>query len=121
MNFLAGKADGGGRVALDHGGGHGAARGACAGRPAVTVGIRPEHLHAVRAERDALCRGPVEMVEQLGADTLVHIGARRRQRHRARCRTARTPRGRDRRFAFDADPARVFAVRQPPRARGCAD
>ena len=41
---------------------------------AVTVGVRPEHLVACGEGEEAQVRGPVEMVEQLGADALVHIG-----------------------------------------------
>ena len=72
MNFLPGKLDGTIRIALDGGG---AARGikatAGAGR-AVTVGIRPEHL--VPCDPDgAFIAGSVEMVEQLGADSLLHV------------------------------------------------
>jgi sn-glycerol 3-phosphate transport system ATP-binding protein len=72
MNFLPGKVDGTIRIALDGGG---AARGikatAGAGR-AVTVGIRPEHL--VPCDPDgAFIAGSVEMVEQLGADSLLHV------------------------------------------------
>jgi len=72
MNFLAGRSEGGDRIALDHGGfvRH-AARAAEAGR-AVIVGIRPEHLRPVDATA-SLFAGTVELVEQLGADTLVHL------------------------------------------------
>jgi sn-glycerol 3-phosphate transport system ATP-binding protein len=72
MNFLAGRSQGNGGIALDHGGavrhGHGTAE---AGR-ALTVGIRPEHLVPC-AEAEGLFSATVEMVEQLGADTLVHL------------------------------------------------
>ncbi len=72
MNFLPGKVDGSVRIALDGGG---AARGvkatAGAGR-AVTVGIRPEHLVPCDPD-DAFIAGSVEMVEQLGADSLLHV------------------------------------------------
>ncbi len=73
MNFVAGTTGEGGLVALD-GGGRVAHRmqGLGAGRK-VTVGIRPEHLSPASAG-DGLLQGPVEMVEQLGADTLTHIG-----------------------------------------------
>ncbi|MFO1323137.1 MAG: sn-glycerol-3-phosphate import ATP-binding protein UgpC [Burkholderiales bacterium] len=72
MNFLPAKADGGNRFALLAGGAVTAAAGAAAGT-AVTVGIRPEHLRPVDAAA-AMFAGPVEMVEQLGADSLVHLG-----------------------------------------------
>ena len=39
----------------------------------VTAGIRPEHLRPA-APGEAVLSGPVEMVEQLGADTLIHVG-----------------------------------------------
>ena len=72
MNFVPGAATGAGGAAL-HGGGlvrHGVA-GLAEGR-GVTVGIRPEHLVACGAAEAALS-GPVEIVEQLGADALVHV------------------------------------------------
>jgi len=73
MNFLPGVVAGDGRsVTLDGGvvaplaDRHGEAAGL-----AVTVGIRPEHLDL--ADGDApTCRLLVELVEQLGADTIVH-------------------------------------------------
>ena len=72
MNFLPGKVDGSVQIALDGGG---AARGikatAGAGR-AVTVGIRPEHLVPCNPD-GAFIAGSVEMVEQLGADSLLHV------------------------------------------------
>jgi len=72
MNFLVGKSEGGGRIGLDHGGAVRHASGTAAAGRAVTVGIRPEHIEPC-AEADALFSGNVEMVEQLGADTLVHL------------------------------------------------
>ena len=73
MNFLPGRADGAGRVALDGGG---AARcavaGVAAGR-ALMAGIRPEHLVPCD-QADAFFGGTLEMVEQLGADSLLHLG-----------------------------------------------
>jgi sn-glycerol 3-phosphate transport system ATP-binding protein len=73
MNFLPGKGAGAGKVALDGGGIVQHAQGVVeTGRP-VVVGIRPEHLVPC-APADACITGAVEMVEQLGADTLVHIG-----------------------------------------------
>ena len=73
MNFMPGRAVGDGVVALDAGGRlefTGAALEA--GRP-LMVGARPEHL-APCAESEASFAGPVEMVEQLGADALIHLG-----------------------------------------------
>ena len=73
MNFLPARAEGGSRFALLAGG---AVRAAVDGVPvgaAATVGIRPEHLRPVPAA-EAMLSGQVEMVEQLGADTLLHVG-----------------------------------------------
>ncbi len=105
MNFLAGKSEGGGRIALDHGGAVRHASGAAeAGRP-VTVGIRPEHL-APSSAFDAHFSGTVEMVEQLGADTLVHLA------HGKDLLTARLPHGAHpdagSTLHLTADPARVY-------------
>ncbi len=72
MNFLAGRSEGGGRIALDHGGAVRHANGAAEAGRAVTVGIRPEHLEPCGADA-ALFSATVEMVEQLGADTLAHL------------------------------------------------
>jgi sn-glycerol 3-phosphate transport system ATP-binding protein len=86
MNFLAGRSEGGGGIALDHGGAVRHAAGTAeAGRP-VAVGIRPEHLATSEPER-ALFSGAVEMVEPLGADTLVHLS------HGKDLLTARLPHG----------------------------
>jgi sn-glycerol 3-phosphate transport system ATP-binding protein len=72
MNFLAGRSEGGGRITLDHGGALSHADGSAAAGRAVTVGLRPEHLEPC-GESDGLFAARVEMVEQLGADTLVHL------------------------------------------------
>jgi sn-glycerol 3-phosphate transport system ATP-binding protein len=72
MNFLAGRSEGGGQIALDHGGGVRHAHGTAEAGRAVTVGIRPEHLEPSNAAA-ALFSATVEMVEQLGADTLAHL------------------------------------------------
>jgi sn-glycerol 3-phosphate transport system ATP-binding protein len=73
MNFMPGRVDGGGRIMLEHGGATStsAAAGAQTGR-GVIVGIRPEHLERSTPEM-AVIQGPVEMVEQLGADMLIHV------------------------------------------------
>src|SRR5207248_1439254 len=71
MNFLPGRAEAGGRIVLTHGGAVTSGVALEAGRD-VTVGIRPEHL-VPRTDSDAMLSGTVEMLEQLGADTLVHI------------------------------------------------
>ena len=115
MNFLEGKSDGDGRVALDGGGSVPVAAKLAAGR-AVTVGVRPEHLTPAKPS-DANLVGSVEMVEALGADTLVHVSVA------GRTTIARLPSGapvaigepialaatRDRVYVFDAESgARVF-------------
>src|SRR5881394_2053242 len=71
MNFLEGKSDGNGRVALDGGGSVPIAAKLAAGRE-LTVGIRPEHLTPCKPSEANLV-GSVEVVEALGADTLVHV------------------------------------------------
>jgi sn-glycerol 3-phosphate transport system ATP-binding protein len=71
MNFLAGRAEGAGRIALEHGGAVHTGVVVDGGR-SVTVGIRPEHVLPC-TEKDATMTGTVEVIEQLGADTLVHV------------------------------------------------
>ena len=105
MNFLAGRSEGGGRIALDHGGSVRHANGAAeAGRP-VSVGLRPEHLEPA-APSEALFASTVEMVEQLGADTLVHLSRGND------LLTARLPHGSHpvvgSTLGLTADPARVY-------------
>jgi sn-glycerol 3-phosphate transport system ATP-binding protein len=105
MNFMPGKAGGDGSIVLDHGGTVQASRVRAESGRAVQVGIRPEHLRPCDPAR-AFLAGPVEMVEQLGADTLVHIGHGKetvivRQPHAAAPEIGAT-------FAVDADPSRVF-------------
>jgi sn-glycerol 3-phosphate transport system ATP-binding protein len=73
MNFLPAKADGGAHFSLLAGGRVTAAVGGAEAGRAVTIGIRPEHLRPSTPD-DAVVSGPIEMVEQLGADTLVHVG-----------------------------------------------
>ena len=106
MNFLPGKADGDGRVVREHGGGARTSRAALSHGRAVTVGIRPEHLIPC-GQREAFVSGPVEMVEQLGADALVHVG------HGGNPIIVRVPHGTPpavgSTFCAAADPARVFA------------
>src|SRR5437867_1088140 len=105
MNFLAGKSEGDGRIALDDGGGVRHASGAAEAMRAVTVGIRPEHLMPSGAF-DAHFSGVVEMIEQLGADTLVHLS------HGKDVVTARLPHGTHPEIGstlhLSADPARVY-------------
>ena len=106
MNFVAGKANGDGRIALEHGGEARTSRATLAQGQPVTIGVRPEHLVPC-SERDALLSGPVEMVENLGADVLIHIG------HGGNNVVARVPQGAapaiGSTFCVSADPARVFA------------
>jgi sn-glycerol 3-phosphate transport system ATP-binding protein len=71
MNFLEGKTDGNGKVALDGGGSVPITVKLAAGRE-LTVGIRPEHLTPCKPSEANLV-GSVEVVEALGADTLVHV------------------------------------------------
>jgi sn-glycerol 3-phosphate transport system ATP-binding protein len=73
MNFLPGRVEGSGRIALDGGGAVPAALAGngLAGRH-VVAGIRPEHLAPAAADAAAL-GGTLEMVEQLGADSLLHL------------------------------------------------
>ena len=72
MNFLVGRSEGGGRIALEHGGAVRHASGTAEAGRAVTVGIRPEHV-IPGSESDGLFSATVELVEHLGADTLVHL------------------------------------------------
>ena len=71
MNFLVGTGESGGRVALDDSGSVMSPVSVAPGRK-VTIGVRPEHL-APSAPSAASFVGSVEMVEALGADTLVHV------------------------------------------------
>jgi sn-glycerol 3-phosphate transport system ATP-binding protein len=71
MNFLDGKSTGEGRVALDGSGTVSSNVNAAAGHQ-VAVGIRPEHLVPCKPS-EANVVGSVEMVEALGADTLIHV------------------------------------------------
>ena len=114
MNFLPGQANGGGRIALANGGEARTSRVALETGRSVTVGIRPEHFTAC-GERDAVVSGPVEMVEQLGADALVHIA------HGKNIVIARVAHGASpdvgSTFCVTADPARVFAFDSASGAR----
>jgi len=105
MNFLAGRSEGGGRIALEHGGAVRHASGAAETGRVVMAGIRPEHL-APSGAFDAHFSGTVEMVEQLGADTLVHLS------HGKDLLTARLPHGTHPEVGstlhLTADPARVY-------------
>ncbi len=72
MNFMPGKAAAPGMVELDGGGRIGHTQGAIDSGRAVVVGVRPEHLVASSTD-GASVSGRIEMIEQLGADTLTHI------------------------------------------------
>jgi len=72
MNFMPGKIERAGVVKLDGGGTVAYTQGAAEVGKAVVAGIRPEHLAAVNGGA-ATISGPIEMIEQLGADTLTHI------------------------------------------------
>jgi sn-glycerol 3-phosphate transport system ATP-binding protein len=106
MNFMPGRVEAGGQIVLDHGGTTrtNAAVGAEVGRN-VVVGIRPEHLERTTPEL-AVVAGPVEMVEQLGADMLIHIN------HGPVAVLARLPHGPQPDVGsvlhFTAPPARIF-------------
>jgi len=71
MNFMSGVTAGDGRVTLDASGTVPIAMSLAAGRK-VTIGVRPEHL-TPSAPSAASVVGAIEMVEALGADTLVHV------------------------------------------------
>src|SRR6266550_87833 len=116
MNFMTGKATGDAAITLDHGGTAHANAPIEAGRT-ITVGVRPEHLTPCKPSEANLV-GSVEMVEALGADTLVHVSVA------GRTAIARLPNGtsaeigepialaatRDRIYLFDAGTgARVVA------------
>jgi sn-glycerol 3-phosphate transport system ATP-binding protein len=73
MNFVGGTGGADGRVTLDGSGSITPASPVAAGRK-VTVGVRPEHLVPCAPSAASLV-GSVEMVEALGADTLVHVAA----------------------------------------------
>ena len=106
MNFMPGRVEGGGVIALEHGGTTrtNAAAGAEAGREAI-VGVRPEHLERTTPEM-AVVQGPVEMVEQLGADMLIHVA------HGPLTVLARLPHGPQPEIGtiayFAAPPSRIF-------------
>ncbi len=105
MNFIAGKANGDGSIALDRGGSVRASGARMEAGRAITVGVRPEHLQPSNGSTP-LVSGPVEMVEQLGADTLVHIGQGSdpvvaRLQHGVQPEIGAT-------FSVIADPGRIF-------------
>jgi sn-glycerol 3-phosphate transport system ATP-binding protein len=71
MNFLAATVESGGRIVLDGGGAIATGTNVGEGRK-VTAGVRPEHLTPC-APSAANLVGSVEMIEALGADTLIHV------------------------------------------------
>src|SRR6202048_519603 len=71
MNFLEGTSEAKRRVSLDGTGSIRVGLALAAGRK-VTIGIRPEHLTPCKPS-EANIVGSVEMVEALGADTLIHV------------------------------------------------
>ncbi|MGH8849573.1 MAG: sn-glycerol-3-phosphate import ATP-binding protein UgpC [Casimicrobiaceae bacterium] len=109
MNFIDGKSEGNGRIVLDGGGSVVVPNAPATGRK-VTIGIRPEHLTPSKPSEANLV-GSVEVIEALGADTLIHVTVAGRQV------IARLPDGmpaevgapialaadRDRVYLFDAD------------------
>jgi sn-glycerol 3-phosphate transport system ATP-binding protein len=104
MNFLPGKGTGNNVITLDSGGRVTAGVHVNAGH-AVTVGIRPEHAIPAPPEAASIS-GPVEMVEQLGADALVHVG------YGSALLVVRVPHGSHpdvgASFGVRVDPAKVF-------------
>ncbi len=105
MNFLPGRVNSEVQVALTDGGVAHIAAHATEGGRAVTVGIRPEHLHPGE-DGNAIVSGAVQMVEQLGADMLIHVA------HGKTPVVARLPHGSRPAIGstmhFNADPSRIF-------------
>ncbi len=105
MNFMPGKADGRGAIALDAGGSVSGFNGTVEAGRDVVVGIRPEHF-APASDGERVLAGSVEMIEHLGADSLVHIG------HGKTTVIARLPHGTHpdvgSTFALSARPQQVF-------------
>ena len=105
MNFMPGKANGQGAIALQAGGSVRGFNGTVESGRDVVVGIRPEHfIPAPDGER--VLAGPVQMIEHLGADSLVHV------EHGKTTVIARLPHGTHpdvgSTFALAAEPHRVF-------------
>jgi sn-glycerol 3-phosphate transport system ATP-binding protein len=108
MNFLAGTGESGGRVALDGSGSLMSPVPVAPGRK-VTVGVRPEHL-APSAPSAANFVGSVEMVEALGADTLVHVAVAGRSVIARLPQSARAAVGEPLALAAPADRIYIFDV-----------
>jgi sn-glycerol 3-phosphate transport system ATP-binding protein len=71
MNFIVGKSEGDGRIQLEGSGILTVPKAPVAGRK-LTIGIRPEHLTPSKPSEANLV-GSVEVIEALGADTLIHV------------------------------------------------
>ena len=71
MNCLPGMVEGSGQIALNGGGTVFSTNGVAAAGRRVTAGIRPEHL--IPSSAESSLAGSVEMIEQLGADSLLHV------------------------------------------------
>jgi sn-glycerol 3-phosphate transport system ATP-binding protein len=71
MNFIVGKSEGDGRIQLEGSGILTVPKAPAAGRK-LTIGIRPEHLTPSKPSEANLV-GSVEVIEALGADTLIHV------------------------------------------------
>ncbi len=108
MNFLEGKADGAGHIALEGAGSVPTATKLVAGRR-VTVGIRPEHLTPAGAGAGSVT-GNVELVEALGADTLMHFSVNGRMLIARLAQSARATVGEALTFTVASEHVYVFDV-----------
>ena len=108
MNFLEGKADGAGHIALEGAGSVPTATRLDAGRR-VTVGIRPEHFTPAGAGAGSVT-GNVELVEALGADTLMHFSVNGRMLIARLPQSARATIGEALTFAVASEHVYVFDV-----------
>jgi ABC-type sugar transport system ATPase subunit len=71
MNFIEGKSEGDGRIQLEGSGILAVPKAPASGRK-LKIGIRPEHLTPSKPSEANLV-GSVEVIEALGADTLIHV------------------------------------------------
>jgi len=108
MNFLEGKADGAGHIALEGSGSVPTTIRLEAGRR-VTVGIRPEHLTPAGVGAGSVT-GNVELVEALGADTLMHFSVNGRMLIARLSQSARATVGEALTFAVASEHVYVFDV-----------
>ena len=107
MNFLAGRSEGGGRIALDHGGAVRHASGTAESGRAVTVGIRPEHVDPGSAVRRAILgdrRDGRATRRRHARASLARQGSRRRRG----CHTARNPPEVGSTLHVAADPRHIY-------------